>query len=241
MGAKVILAAGVSLIFAAAAPTPAQACINGVYHETNWRVRVLARADRLIDLGRYKKAVHLARRAVKRLRKPAPLDGLLLKHRRYGLTRRALRIGAAAAIYSDGRYAMWKKHYSKDPQRRLENIRWAVSALKQLSAKLPAQQTMLAIGMSKLPDQKEAAGKLLQRLYRKDLIASAAGYLALARIRDAAKDEKSRDAALKQCTKMTRRPKACAIDAKGTPLPRIARRARRKPRSRLGADLQDPF
>src|SRR5262249_20888918 len=124
---------------------------------------------------------------------------------------RALRILALAAVRTDGALTVGAMRGTTDAEK-TQNLEWAVATLRGLNAKRPnnpALQTDLGEALAKSEQNKAEAQKLLGGLADKDLMASAEGYAALARLRQSAGDGAGRDAALKRCATMTTTPGIC--------------------------------
>ena len=75
----------------------------------------------------------------------------------------------------------------------------------------PSYQTDLGEALSKVPAHQEEALKMLGELSEKDLLTSAEGYAALARLQAEKGDAPAREAAVKRCETMTKDPKVCDV------------------------------
>src|SRR5262249_20599719 len=101
------------------------------------------------------------------------------------LADRALRILALAAVRSDGAVAaggLW----ASTPAERAASVRWAIGTLRDLNAQRvnnPSYQTDLGEALSHVPAHHDEALALLSGLADKDLLTTAEGYAALARLR----------------------------------------------------------
>jgi hypothetical protein len=124
------------------------------------------------------------------------------------LADRALRILALATVRADG---------AVDARDRTAALDWSVRVLRELAARRdnnPSYQTDLGEALAKLPSGHAEAAKILGELADKDLLTSAEGYAALARLRAESGDKASRDALVKRCETMTKTPAAvCAVPA----------------------------
>ena len=203
---RVVLALSFVLPAAVSAlPTSAKACGGEVYLETNPNTMLVAQAEQLLSQGKLNKAAEKAVQAFPALK--------IVKVGSTNLSDRALRIMALAASRAEGSVTAGAMK-AKDHE---ANMAWSVATLKAIDAKRPNNpsiQTDLAEVMSRVPEHKEAALKMLSELSDKDLITSAEGYAALGRLKAAAGDSKAREAAVKRCETMTKSPdQVCVVPA----------------------------
>jgi hypothetical protein len=129
------------------------------------------------------------------------------------LADRALRILALAAVRTDG--AIDAGGFSgSTPADRAANVRWAIGTLRDLNAQRannPSYQTDLGEALAHVPAHHDEALALLGGLADKDLLTTAEGYAALARLRAEKGDAPAREAAVKRCETMAKDPKVCDV------------------------------
>ncbi len=191
----------------AAAPGAASACGTAVYREIDSNSQLVAQAEQALSDGKLNKAAAKAVQAFPALK--------IVKPGSVPLADRALRILALASVRSDGGLNLggFKGNTAGD---RAANLEWSVATLRGLNAKRannPSYQTDLGEALSKLPGGQEEAKKILGELAAKDLLTSAEGYAALARLRAESGDAAARDEAVKRCEAMSKTPRVCAVPA----------------------------
>jgi hypothetical protein len=205
---RVVWAVGFLLPVAiAAAPGQATACGTAVYREIDDNAALVAKAESALSQGKYAQAAVKAVQAFPALRivKPGTLP----------LADRALRILALASTRADGNInaGAMKSATAAD---RAANLEWSIDTLRRLSAQKmnnPTYQTDLGEALSRVPAHHDEAVKILGELADKDLLTSAEGYAALARLRAEKGDANARLAAVKRCEAMTKTPKICDVPA----------------------------
>lgn len=203
---RAMLAAAFLLpVAAATAPGEASACGTAVYREIDSSAMLVAEAESALSQGKHARAAAKAVQAFPALKivKPGTLP----------LADRALRILALASVRSDGNVAAgtMKNTTAAD---RAGNLAWSIDTIRKLSAKRgnnPSYQTDLGEALSKVASHHDEALKVLGELADKDLLTSAEGYAALARMRAEKGDATAREAAQKRCEAMTKTPKICEI------------------------------
>jgi hypothetical protein len=129
------------------------------------------------------------------------------------LADRALRILAVAAVRANGGLTVGGLA-GNTPAERTATLEWAIGTLRDLNAQRinnPSYQTDLGEALSKVPAHQEEALKMLGELSEKDLLTSAEGYAALARLQAEKGDAPAREAAVKRCETMTKDPKVCDV------------------------------
>ncbi len=193
----------------AAAPGAADACGTAVYREIDDNAALVSQAEQALSDGKPAKAAAKAVQAFPALK--------IIKAGTLPLSDRALRILALANVRMDGALNLgnFKNATAAD---RAANLEWSIAALRGLNAKRvnnPSYQTDLGEALAKVPAHREEALKILGELADKDLLTSAEGYAALARIKAEKGDAGARDAAVKRCEAMTKTPKVCAVPAVG--------------------------
>jgi hypothetical protein len=207
---RVVWAMGFVLPVAAVvtgAPGTASACGTAVYREIDSSAQLVAQAEQALSEGKLNKAAVKAVQAYPALKavKPGQLP----------LADRALRIMALASVRRDGNVSVggFKGESMAD---RAANLEWSIDALRGLNAKRannPSYQTDLGEALAKVPAHHAEAAKLLGELAAKDLLTSAEGYAALARLRAESGDNAARDEAVKRCEAMSKTPRVCAVPA----------------------------
>ncbi|MFT3769042.1 MAG: hypothetical protein QM820_26680 [Minicystis sp.] len=205
---RVVWAVGFLLpVGIAAAPGQATACGTAVYREIDDNAALVAKAENALGQGKHAEAAVKAVQAFPALKivKPGTLP----------LADRALRILALASTRSDGNISAGTMK-SGTAAERAANLEWSIDTLRKLSAKRlnnPSYQTDLGEALSHVPAHREEAVKILGELADKDLLTSAEGYAALARLRAEKGDANARLAAVKRCEAMTKTPKICDAPA----------------------------
>ena len=190
-----------------AAPGQASACGGEVYREIDSNTQNVAQAERALGEGKQGKAAIRAVRAFPALKiiKPGTLP----------LADRALRILALASVRADGGITVGTMT-GRTATDRAANLEWSIDTLRTLTAKRagnPALQTDLGEALAKVPAHQDEARKILGELADKDLLTTAEGYAALARLRSSKDEATAREALVKRCESMTKTPKICAVPA----------------------------
>lgn len=209
---------------ALAQPRDVRACHNGVELRVDPRVQAVAEAERLV-------AEDKAEAAAKRVLAADP-GATKRAVGREPLADRELIVLARAAVRSQGR--VYHGHGTADPplEQRQQALRWAVQIFKELRVRRnddPAVMTDLGEAQSLVPDQQHEALAALASLERKDLVATAQGYAALAALRadegrGAAPARRApltlmskytRELELARCEQMTKTPSVCERQVAG--------------------------
>lgn len=139
------------------------------------------------------------------------------------LVARALRVLSVATARADGVLsidrelpaALRGKWSSGNDRERGDRLAWAATTLRSLhEAKKedPTTQSELGEVLARLPDGAAEARALLGDLADRDLLGSAEGYAALARLRASAGDVSGRDAAAKRCEAIAKDARVCVTD-----------------------------
>ena len=121
---------------------------------------------------------------------------------------------ALASVRTNGGPMIGGDWRATTAQDRAANLEWAIKTLRDQSTRRPqdpALQTDLGEALAKIPKYHPEAVKILGALAARDLVASAQGYAALARLRDAAGDKAGRDAAVKRCEGMSVDKAQCRV------------------------------
>ena len=140
------------------------------------------------------------------------------------LTERAQRVLAVAIARNNGKldiasevpsYA--QSHWvGKDAKERAANLTFAVNTLRTVNTIKkddPAVQTELAEALSRVDSSRSEARDILEKLAKKDLIATPEGYAVLAELRAKAGDSKGKKLALKRCEAMASSASVCRTTA----------------------------
>jgi hypothetical protein len=202
--ARAALAITLALPLLGAAAAPAGACENGVEIVVDTNTPRIARAEKALNDGQFTLA------AVGVLQVFPHIKSASVTHS--PLAGRALRLMALATVRTEGALTAGKHWRGTTDEDRSANMRWAIETLRALSklhAKKPSLETDLAEALSKVEEHKDEALKILARLSEKDLITSAHGYAALARLREASGDKAGSEAAVKRCESMAKKPDIC--------------------------------
>jgi hypothetical protein len=197
----------VAPVAVAAAPGGASACGTAVYREIDDSAQLVAQAEQALSEGKFHKAAAKAVQAYPALK--------IVKPGQVPLADRALRILALASVRTDGGLNVGGLK-GKTAGEKASNLDWSVATLRGLNAKRannPSIQTDLGEAMAKVPSLHAEARKLLGELADKDLLTSAEGYAALARLRAENGDNQARDEAVKRCEAMSKTPRVCAVPA----------------------------
>ena len=214
---RVVLAAALLVpATLAVAPGAARACGSMLYlaHRNELRIparpsssELIAQAEQALSEGKQVQAAATALQAYPALK--------IVKVGTLPLADRALRIVALAAVRSDGGLSTGS-FTSKSAADRAANLEWSVEVLRGLDARRannPTYQTDLGEALARVPAHREEAAKLLGDLADRDLLTSAEGYAALARLRAESGDQGARDALVKRCEVMTKTPAVCRVPA----------------------------
>lgn len=183
----------------------AAACGESIAFEVDPNVLLLSQAEGALNNGQPRAAALAAIKVF-----PTIKD---LKAGAAPLLPRAQRIVAMAIVRTDGLLSAGNVFHASTNDERRANLEWAVATLRRLDAAKknnPAAETDLAEGLARLPETQSEALATLDKLARKDLVTSAHGYSALARLRKAAGDDAGHEAAMKKYEALARktRPKA---------------------------------
>lgn len=195
----------------AAQPTEAVACGESIAFEVDPNVLLLSHAETSLNGGKPRAAALDAIKVFPKIKTLAPGSSVLLP--------RAQRILAMAIVRTDGLLTAGKDFQASTSDERRSNLEWAVATLRRLSiAKKnnPAADTDLGEALARLPETQPEALATLDKLARKDLVTSAHGYAALARLRKAAGDTDGHEAAMKKYEAMAKKSQPAAPAAKPT-------------------------
>jgi hypothetical protein len=170
--------AALAALVCSAPPGASQACINGVELAVDPRVAMVARAETDAAEGRYLDALKNVAMTLpgKPPEKPTPLQ------------ERALLVTARAIARTNGRIGWGGKEASGEAAV-AENLALAVRIVEERVKREPQNGTLrtdLGEVLSRVPARQAEARALLGDLERRRLVASAHGYAALVRLRDAA-------------------------------------------------------
>lgn len=208
MRGNLLARAGLAVAFAlpvmGSSARPAGACENGVEIVVDEYTPKIARAEKALADGKSVLAA-VGVLQVFPLIKTAKVT-------QSPLTGRAMRIMALAAVRLDGALTAGKRWRGTTPEEKAANLSWAIEtlrALAKLHANKPSVETDLGEALSKVAEHKEEALKILGKLAAKDLITSAHGYAALARLREAAGDKAGSLVAVKRCEAMAKKVDIC--------------------------------
>lgn len=208
---RVVCAMSFVLPLAVAAPGDADACGSALYRDFENSAPIedsaalVAGAESALRDGNLTLAAEKAAQAFPALK--------LIKPGTIPLADRALRVLALASVRNNGDIVASTMRASSAADR-ADNLEWSIETLRKLSSKRgdnPAYETDLGEALARVPSHHNEATKILGKLAAKDLLTSAEGYAALARLRAGQGDVPGREAAIKRCGVMTRTPKICEI------------------------------
>jgi hypothetical protein len=184
-------------------PGQASACGNAVIEVVDTSAINIAAAEKALGDGRYAAAVVGVNQVFPAIAQTAvgakPLSD------------RGLRIVALAAVRLDGAITLGSQLQGTTAEGRADNLTFAIDTLRKLNARRPnnpSLQTDLGEALSKVPRFKAEAFKLLNELAQKDLVASAEGYAALAKLRENLGDQEGARLALKRSAEMSKGARA---------------------------------
>ena len=209
-GSLVRMVVAVSLLLPAAmsaAPNEASACGALVRKAVDPKSLTVARAEQSLGDGKHAQAAAGVAVAFPAIKAAKPGES--------PLSDRALRILALATVRANGVIAV-RGMQGNTPAGRAANLQWSVDTIRKLSARRANNatfQTDLGEALSKLPKHHAEALKILGDLATKDLLTSAEGYAALAKLRAASGDAPGREAAVKRCEGMAKAPNICQAGA----------------------------
>ncbi|MBL9028311.1 MAG: hypothetical protein JNL21_39335 [Myxococcales bacterium] len=162
-------------------PTPAEACIHGMYKQVDPVPQGVAEAERFLDQGRPRAAVAKLKSVDPSLisRKPgaSPTSDL------------ALRVFARAAARTGGELTLGFEGETDGEGAAGKRLEWAAATMRELAQKQPSDAgitTDLAEVLAQDPTKREEAKRALAELETADLVGTAHAYAALARLRTTA-------------------------------------------------------
>jgi hypothetical protein len=184
--------------------------------EVDYRPQGIARAEKLLDEGKDAQAAGMVIRMMPHIRG--------LKAEKSTLVARAQRILAVTTARSGGALKVRTEvpDYARGSwlgateKQRTANLEWSITALKSVGATKgddPGVQSDLAEAMSKVAAHRAEAKQILEKLAKKDLIASPEAYAALADLRAEAGDSAGQKLALKRCETMAKSSNVCKLNA----------------------------
>jgi hypothetical protein len=194
----------------------ALACLNETMRDSDPQIQGIAKADQALSSGKYATAVEMVLRIF-----PRAFEGNRVPDRGpgWGINRlygRGQRIAALAVVRTEGLYEFLGLEGTAAEQRRVR-LNWAALVLRDIAnteSKAPASQTELAEALSKLPETRGEALKVLEALDKKDLITSPQGFAALADLRREAGDVAGAEAAQKRVDAILRARPATPVSKK---------------------------
>ncbi len=197
----------VTLGFATLVVAPqASACGMAIRREVDTRAVGIAKAERALQQGQFAAAALNVTQVFPTIRGAQPGSDPLVA--------RGLRVMALSVGRADGAVTLGSDWRGATQAQRAQNLEWAAATLRTLGAANaadPSLQSDLGETLAKLPRFHAEALKLLDGLAQRDLLGSAQGYAALARLRSAAGDKPGRDTATARCQAMTQTPAICAV------------------------------
>jgi predicted Zn-dependent protease len=181
--------------------------------QMDYRPQGVARAEKDLEKGNYRAAAGAI------IRMMPHVKSLKVKESS-SIVARAQRVLAVATVRSGGELDVsrelpghvqgtWLGKTSEDKQANLEFAVAALSRVSELKDDDPAVQTELAEAMAQLDNKSGEAKALLEKLAKKDLIATPEGYAALAELRQKRGDQKGSLEAMKRCQQMSNGSTIC--------------------------------
>jgi hypothetical protein len=167
-----LLLASLATLVLFSQPTIADACGNEIFVRIDPNVAILKEADRLADNGNPGEAMRWALKSTVDPMKKKPGDG--------PLSDRALQVLARAAVRSDGAAFPGIGATPTDAERTAAKV-WAVKTLRAFDEKAPTDPHIDTL----LAEARAEAKRTLLTLARKDMVTSAFGYAALAKVASA--------------------------------------------------------
>jgi hypothetical protein len=198
----------------------AEACGGEWYPaiQIDYRVDGVARAEKALERGQHVAAAGMVIRMIPHIKQ--------LKPKSSPLVARAIRTLAVATARNDGALPLAKElpgyvqdtWIGKSPEHVAQNLDWSIAELRKLHDMKkddPAVETDLAEALAKVDSTKKEAREILERLAKKDLVATPEGYAALAKLRSEAGDAAGTKLALKRCEEMSEKGAVCSVAARG--------------------------
>jgi hypothetical protein len=173
---SLLLASFASVVAVAVEPTVADACGNEVFVRIDPNIAILKEADRLVDNGNPSEAMNWVQKSTVLPMKKKPGEG--------PLSDRALQVLARAAVRSDGAVFPGIGATPTESERAASKA-WAVKTLRAFDEKTPTDpqiDTLLAEALASQPEGRAEARRTLLYLAKKDMVTSAFGYAALAKV-----------------------------------------------------------
>jgi hypothetical protein len=187
---------------------PASACGTAIREVVDNHAMLVSSAEKQLNDGKLEAAAAEVSNAFPGLKLWKPGTGPLAD--------RGLRILAMAVARKNGGLTVGAFQGTSEKQK-ADNLEWSIATLRGLNAKRPnnpALETDLGEALSKVEKYKPEAQAMLGKLADKDLLASAEGYAALAKLKAGTGDANGREAALKRCVAMTKTAaKVCDVPA----------------------------
>lgn len=204
---------------AGASEQEAQACggawIPIIEEQVDHRIPGVAHAEKQLEKGQYADAAGSVVRMMPHIKN---LE--VKKHSK--LVARALRVLAVATARSEGKLDIedqtpdnvqdtWLGSSVEDKD---ANLLWAVDVLRDVNEVKkddPLAQTQLAEALARVDGNEEEAFQILDKLAKKDLVASPEAYAVLADLKAQRGDVEGQKLALKRCAEMAPESHLCAL------------------------------
>lgn len=215
---KLVLAGLAALAVSSGMSREAKACggewVPAV--EIDHRPEGIARAEKALSKGQHAQAAAMVIRMM-----PHVAD---LKAKNSTLVARAQRILAVAVARNNGALPVGKEvpdyaqgtWLGKSEKHRALNLEWSIKALRsinEIKKDDPAVQTDLAEALAKVESHRAEGHALLEKLAKKDLVATPEAYATLATLRSQAGDAAGQKVALKRCESMAKAANVCKASA----------------------------
>lgn len=185
----------------------ARACGNGVEVEIDPRVVALQNAESALRAGHLVAAARFVRQVDPNLRSAA--------HEK-GMRSRAMRVMALVIVRSGGKWLVGSELGAKSEADRTANVEWAVRVLRERVMHVlnhPERLADLGEALASVAQYQDEGRRILEYLADRDLMTSAYGWAALARLRSTGGDAPAGDRALAKCRQRTKVAGVCQIHA----------------------------
>ena len=199
--------------------TDASACGGGWYEpiiEIDHRPYGLTIAERHIDRGEYQAAAGVIIRMIPHIKQLKPTSSDIIERAHRVLAVATARSGGELDVGLEVPAHVQGSWLGKTAEDRTANLDWSIASLRTLSEDAeddPALGTELAEALAQVDEHRDEAKTILEKLAKKDLVASPHGYATLASLRAETGDSKGQKVALKRCEAMAVDAATCGTNA----------------------------
>lgn len=203
------------------APSAAFACGGEwmPYVYVDERPAAVAKAEKALAEGKIAAAAGFVIRAIPHIRSLEAREETRVVIRAQRVLAQALaRGGGALAVELEVPEYVHDRWLGKTDADRTANLEWAAKALEHIQSFRkddPALESERAEVLARLDSRRGEAREILERLAKKDLLASPTAYATLAALREKAGDSAGQNAALTRCRQMSEHPEQC-VDIKNS-------------------------